>query len=131
MLVLALLMTLTLSGLSEATNCKGCTPLDVLTFDKLVNKFPAALIKFDVAFPYGDKQDHFAKVAESVADVPDLLAGEVGIKDYGDKDNEDLAKRFRVVKDDYPMVILFVNQHGERKEYRFGKDDEFTEENLK
>jgi len=132
MLVVALLAGLAFSfGLAEATNCKGCTPLDVLTFDKLVDKFPAALIKFDVAFPYGDKQDHFAKVAESVADVPNLLAGEVGIKDYGDKDNEELAKRFKVVKDDYPVVILFVTEEGERKEYRFGKNDEFTEENLK
>ena len=45
-----------------ATNCKGCTPLDVLSFDKIVDKFQASLVKFDVPFPYGDKQDVFAKV---------------------------------------------------------------------
>jgi len=118
-------------GLTEATNCKGCTPLDEATFDKIVDKFRASLVKFDVAFPYGDKQDQFAKVAESVADVPDLLAAEVGVKDYGDKDNEGLAKRFKVVKEDYPVVILFVKDGSQRKEYRFGKSDDFTEENLK
>lgn len=106
--------------------------MDEATFDKIVDKFRASLVKFDVAFPYGDKQDQFAKVAESVADVPDLLAAEVGIKDYGDKDNEGLAKRFNAVKDDFPVVILFVKDgEGNKKEYRFGKSDDFTEENLK
>ena len=53
-----------LSGIWQvsATNCKGCTPLDVLSFDKIVDKFQASLVKFDVPFPYGDKQDVFAKV---------------------------------------------------------------------
>ena len=116
--MLRLVLLAGLAGLATATNCKGCTPLDEATFDKIVNKFRASLVKFDVAFPYGDKQDQFAKVAESVADVPDLLAAEVGIKDYGDKDNEGLAKMFNVVKDDYPAVILFVKDGDERKEYR-------------
>ena len=48
-----------------------------------------------------------------------MLAGEVGIKDYGDKDNEELGQRFKVIKDDYPVVFLFVNENGERKEYRW------------
>jgi hypothetical protein len=36
--------------------------LDNLTFDKLMSKFDASLIKFDVAYPYGDKHEEFAKV---------------------------------------------------------------------
>jgi hypothetical protein len=36
--------------------------LDNLTFDKLLSKFDASLIKFDVAYPYGDKHEEFAKV---------------------------------------------------------------------
>ena len=57
-------ITLGLPGIWHvaATNCKGCTPLDVLSFDKIVDKFQASLVKFDVPFPYGDKQDVFAKV---------------------------------------------------------------------
>jgi endoplasmic reticulum protein 29 len=47
---------------AAATNCKGCTPLDSVSFDKLVNAFRVALVKFDVAYPYGDKHDEFAKV---------------------------------------------------------------------
>ena len=38
--------------------------------------------------------------------------GEVGIKDYGEKDNEDLAVRFDVKKDDYPVAVLFTKNEG-------------------
>lgn len=93
---------------SDAINCKGCTPLDGLSFDKLINKFKVSVIKFDVAYPYGDKHEEFAKFAKSGADMEDLFVGEVGIKDYGDKDNVELADRFNVKKDDYPVVILLT-----------------------
>ena len=43
-------------------NCAGCTPLDTLTFDKMISKSPASIVKFDVAYPYGDKHEEFAKV---------------------------------------------------------------------
>ena len=36
--LLTLLVTLAF-GLTAATNCKGCTPLDTLTFDKMVKHF--------------------------------------------------------------------------------------------
>ncbi len=68
-----------------AINCKGCTPLDEQTFDKLVNAFPVSVVKFDVAYPYGDKHDEFAKIALEAAELPNVFVGEVGIKDYGDK----------------------------------------------
>lgn len=50
-------------------------------------------MKFDAAYPYGPKHDEFVKFAESVANVDSLLVAEVGIKDYGEKDNADLGKR--------------------------------------
>lgn len=52
---------------------------------------------------------------------------EVGVKDYGDMENMDLAERFEVQKEDFPKVMLFVS----------GKDDhvvfdgEFNAEELK
>jgi len=113
-----------------AINCKGCTPLDTLSFDKLLSKFKVSLIKFDVAYPYGDKHEEFAKFSASAAQTRDLLVGEVGIKDYGDKDNADLAERFGVAKDDYPVVILFAHDdNGKLLDHRF--NDEFSEDNLK
>ena len=81
-----------------AINCKGCTPLDNLSFDKLLSKFKVSIVKFDVAYPYGDKHEEFGKFSLAAAEVEDLFVGEVGIKDYGDKDNADLAERFGVKK---------------------------------
>ena len=111
-------------------NCAGCTPLDLLSFDKLINKFDVSLIKFDVAYPYGDKHDEFAKVAKDASEVADLFVGEVGVKDYAEKDNQELADRFEVGKDDYPAVFLFVkNKEGKPEHFKFAGD--FSAENLK
>ena len=57
----------------------------MLTFDKLVNAFPVSLVKFDVAYPYGDKHEEFSIISEEAAELPNMFIGEVGIKDYGDK----------------------------------------------
>ncbi len=74
-------------------NCRGCTPLDSFTFDKMVGGFRYSLVKLDAAYPYGKKHDAFAKVAAEAAKFQNLLVGEVGIKDYGEKDNEQLGNR--------------------------------------
>jgi endoplasmic reticulum protein 29 len=52
--------------------------------------------------------------------VEDLLVGEVGIKDYGEKDNNDLGDRFGVNKEDYPVVVLFLKDQksGKVMDYR-------------
>ena len=115
---------------TSAHNCAGCTPLDTLAFDKVINAFPASLVKFDVAYPYGDDHEEFAKVAKDAAGVDRLFIGEVGIKDYGEKDNEDLAARFEVKKEDYPAAILFIRgKEGTMEHIKFkGK---FTAEELK
>ena len=115
-----------------SANCAGCVPLDVLSFDKVLKKFPVSLVKFDVAYPYGDKHDQFAKVAKDAATSPDLLIGEVGIKDYGEKDNAELGERFGVGgKENFPAVILFVKNHdkGTFDHHKF-EEEEFTAENI-
>jgi len=115
---------------SSAINCPGCTPLDELSFDKIISKFPASLVKFDVAYPYGDDHEEFAKIAKEASENSELFVGEVGIKDYSDRDNERLGKRFDINKEDYPVAILFIkNDKGATDFVRFtGK---FTAENLK
>ncbi len=124
--VFLILLLSVFSNVDATLNCAGCTPLDTLTFDKLIAAFDVALIKFDTAYPYGDKHDEFAKVAVDAADQKRLFVGEVGVKDYGEKDNEELAKRFNVEKDDFPAVFVFT----EDQHYRF-KAKEFTAENIK
>ncbi|CAL8129566.1 unnamed protein product [Orchesella dallaii] len=94
-------------GFVGATNCRGCTPLDTYSFEKVIGKFKATLVKFDVAYPYGDKHDEFGKVAEATRGVNDLLVAEVNVKDYGDKDNSDLAEKYEVKAKDFPVLKLF------------------------
>jgi len=105
--------------------------LDTASFDKLLSKFKVSVVKFDVAYPYGDKHEEYAKFSLAAVEVEDLFVGEVGIKDYGDKDNTDLAERFKVKKEDFPVVILFkVLDNGKIAEsHRF--DDEFKADNIK
>lgn len=98
--------------------------LDSTSFDKITNKFPASLIKFDVAFPYGDKHEAFLNFAKEAKEADDLLVAHVGVKDYGEKENEDLAKRFNVKKDDFPIVKLFLQ--GTKDPIDFDASKEYT-----
>ena len=135
MLVLVVIICLAalLVAPSLAINCAGCTPLDEISFDKIVNKFKASLIKFDVAYPYGEEHEAFATIAKDSLDSEDLFIGEVGVKDYAERDNERLAERFGVSKEDFPAVVLFVQVEGGKEgsllHYRFG--DKLTADGLK
>ncbi|XP_055339822.1 endoplasmic reticulum resident protein 29-like [Paramacrobiotus metropolitanus] len=96
------------AGLTESKDAKGSVPLDGWTFDKILPLFKVALVKFDRVFPHGDKHDEYIKVAEAAHANPDLLLAEVNTADYGDKKNADLAERFNVNKDDFPVLKLFI-----------------------
>lgn len=92
----------------SATANKGCVELDELTFDKVVKKFQVVIVKFDIAYPYGEKHEAYIQFADDVHSVSNLLVTVVGIKDYGDKDNANLGKRFSV-GEGYPKIKLFIN----------------------
>ncbi|XP_054167972.1 endoplasmic reticulum resident protein 29-like [Oppia nitens] len=82
--------------------------LDSITFDKIIAKFKTAVIKFDIPYPYGEKHEEFQKVAK-LATNSDLLMAEVGVNEFADKQNLDLAKRFAIIRDDFPVLLLFNN----------------------
>jgi len=106
--------------------------LDAFTFDKVVSKFKVALVKFDTSYPYGPKQDEFAKLTAEVKNTPDIIVAEVGIKDYGEKENSDFGDRFGVVKDDYPVVKLFVNGDVDNPvTFKYTGEEDFKLDNLK
>ncbi|XP_054272023.1 endoplasmic reticulum resident protein 29-like [Macrosteles quadrilineatus] len=110
-------------------SAKGCVQLDSFSFDKVASKFKATLVKFDAAYPYGPKQEEYEKVCEASSNVDDLLVVEVAVKDYGEKENTDLAKKYGAEKDDYPVVKLFVQ--GKPEPSDFVKTEDFTADNLK
>uniref|UniRef100_A0A182W5M9 Endoplasmic reticulum resident protein 29 n=1 Tax=Anopheles minimus TaxID=112268 RepID=A0A182W5M9_9DIPT len=113
----------------NAWTARGCVDLDSSTFDKVTRKFRYSLVKFDTAFPYGDKHEAFTNLALETVDVTDdLLFVLVGIKDYGEKDNDDLGKRFNIPKE-YPVIKLFA---GDRTEpIDFPPDEVVSSENLR
>ncbi|XP_013193360.1 protein windbeutel-like [Amyelois transitella] len=98
---------------SASTSSSGSVELDELSFEKITSKFDASLVKFDVAFPYGDKHDAFVALAKDAKDVDELLIAEVGVKDYGEKENEKLALKYGASKDNFPVVKLFLKDKDE------------------
>ncbi|RZF48773.1 hypothetical protein LSTR_LSTR008122 [Laodelphax striatellus] len=109
---------------------KGCVALDTVSFDKILSKFKAVLVKFDTVFPYGSKQEAYEAVCSASRVITELLVTEVSVKDYGDKENLDLAEKFGVKKNDYPVVKLFINGK-EAYTFRPQKDEDWDEKNLK
>lgn len=107
--IILLIASLSSFILVDANTCAGCLELDDLTFDKVISKFSTVLVKFDIAYPYGDKHEAYAKLASEGANQHDDFAvAVVGIKDYGDKENTKLGERFEV-GDKYPVIKLFRN----------------------
>ncbi|KAM7341646.1 endoplasmic reticulum protein 29-like protein wbl [Cochliomyia hominivorax] len=118
------------SSYTMANTCPGCINLDDINFDKTLKRFPYALVKFDIAFPYGEKHEayaSFSKVAHSITD--DLLIGTVGIKDYGENENKALGERFNVDGKNYPNIFLFRN--GEDQPIPLPSHMDVTLDNLK
>ncbi|XP_050524323.1 endoplasmic reticulum resident protein 29 [Daktulosphaira vitifoliae] len=95
-------------SLCSGSQTKGIVSLDSYTFDKILSKFKVSIVKFDVAYPYGEKHEEFVKLGSAYQSVDDLLIADVPVKDYGDKENEDLASRFGLSKEDLPSVKLFI-----------------------
>jgi len=89
------------------------------------------LVKFDVAFPYGGKHEQYATIAADTKDSQDLLIATVGVKDFGNKDNSDLAQRYNIKKDDFPVVLLFIQGKSEPIRFTPERESDFTGEYLK
>ncbi|XP_020894627.1 endoplasmic reticulum resident protein 29 [Exaiptasia diaphana] len=87
---------------------RGAVGLDSLTFDKIIKNHRAVLVKFDKQYAYGDKEDVFKEFCKKAASQPQLLVAEVGISEYGDKENSDLKERFQLKKEDFPYYMLFL-----------------------
>ncbi|XP_060084735.1 endoplasmic reticulum resident protein 29-like [Ylistrum balloti] len=96
-----------------ADGVKGSVQLNSGVFEKILRKHKAVLVKFDETYPYGEKQDAFKEVAAATLSQDDILVSEVQVQDYGDKENADLAERFSVTKDDFPVYFLFMSGDAE------------------
>ncbi|XP_066149162.1 endoplasmic reticulum resident protein 29 [Euwallacea fornicatus] len=114
---------------SEA-NIKGAVILDEHNFDKVLSKFENVLVKFDAVYPFGEKHDAFKTVAEELKDANDLLIVTIGIKDFGDHDNQKLAERFGInTKKDWPSLRLFIK--GEEEPFSLNREDVWSVNEIK
>ena len=114
--VALLIYLFTLFSTSFGANCKGCTNLDSVTFDKITTKFDVSLIKFDNYHAYtgGPEYATFKQVAFDLANINSLLVAEVQLKHGGGTDNDDLAERYGITKEYYaparqrPSLMLLI-----------------------
>merc|ERR1719378_1266873 len=106
MSVIALLL-LQLVSVAAYTD-RGIVKLDNTTFDRLIDGTKAVFVRFDKEYAYGDDHDAWKDYAKTVGQsAADLLSCDVGVSEYGDKDNSDLAERFGIKTDDFPQFRLW------------------------
>eukprot|EP00118_Oscarella_pearsei_P024959 m.307205 g.307205 ORF g.307205 m.307205 type:complete len:288 (+) comp42017_c0_seq1:877-1740(+) len=123
-LVRRLLLLACVCGVADSS-AKGAVALDTLTFDKIIAAHDIVLVKFDKQYPYGDNEKQFETFAQRGATNKALLVAEVGVSEYGEKENEALKERFSVNKEDYPVYKLFLK--GKAVEYSGDKSaDDLT-----
>merc|ERR1719248_137217 len=95
--------------LAAAYTDRGIIKLDNTTFDRIVDGTKSVFVRFDKEYSYGDEHDAWKEFAKTVGEsAADLLSADVGVSEYGDKDNSDLAERFGVKSDDFPRFLLFT-----------------------
>lgn len=91
---------------------RGVLSLDSLTFDKIIDGSRPVVVKFDKQYAYGDKEDAFKAFATEMAGST-LVVAEVGVQDYGDKENDDLREKYGVSAEDFPVFKIFTPSSSE------------------
>lgn len=95
----------------------GAVKLDNYTFNKALG-VPGHtwLVKFDKTYAYGEKEDEYKLLAKLAHTIPQFFVAEVGVGEYGEKENDDLRQEFNLNKDDFPIYLLFneANKRGLR-----------------
>ena len=123
-------------------NCKGCTNLDSVTFDKIVSKFDVSLIKFDNYHCYtgGPEYATYKQVALDLANINNLLVAEVQLKEGGGKKNDDLAERYDITNDYYaparqrPSLMLLVKDrmnHDVLQAFKYEEEEDWDVDDIK
>jgi endoplasmic reticulum protein 29 len=88
---------------------RGILKLDNTTFDRIIDGTKSVFVRFDKEYSYGDEHDAWKDFAAKVGgSSADMLVCDVGVSEYGDKDNSDISDRFSIKSDDFPQYRLWL-----------------------
>jgi len=83
------------------------------------------IVRFDKEYSYGDEHDAWKAFAKTVGESSaDALVCDVGVSEYGDKDNSDIAERFSIKSDDFPQFRFWAKGSTEPVTYSGAKKEE-------
>merc|ERR1719229_228848 len=103
-----LLFACALSSSAWAYTDRGILKLDNTTFDRIIDGSRGVFVRFDKEYSYGDEHDAWKDYAKTVGEsAAELLSADVGVSEYGDKDNSDLSERSGIKTDDFPQYRLW------------------------
>ena len=78
--------------------------LDNATFPLLVGQSLAVFLRFDREYAYGDKAEAFKATAAVLAKAESpILVANIGISTYGEKLNQDMARKFNFIPKDQEL----------------------------
>jgi len=104
---------------------RGILKLDNTTFDRIVDGSRSVMVRFDKEYSYGDEHDAWKSFAAKVGDSSaDMLVCDVGVSEYGDKDNSDIAEKFSIKSDDFPQYRLWKKGSKEPLVYKGDKKED-------
>jgi len=87
---------------------RGILKLDNTTFDRIIDGSKSVFVRFDKEYAYGDEHDAWKEYAKTVGEsAADLLTCDVGVSEYGDKDNSDISERLSIKSEDFPQYRLW------------------------
>jgi len=111
---------------------RGILKLDNTTFDRIIDGARNVIVRFDKEYSYGDEHDAWKDFAKTVGDSSaDMLVCDVGVSEYGDKDNSDISARFSIGTDDFPQYRLWTKGKDSTKEPIKFTGDKKSEELMK
>jgi endoplasmic reticulum protein 29 len=88
---------------------RGILKLDNTTFDRIIDGTKSVFVRFDKEYSYGDEHDAWKDFAAKVGDSSaEMLVCDVGVSEYGDKENSDLSDRYSIKSDDFPQYRLWL-----------------------
>merc|ERR1719198_395996 len=106
-----------LVGSTFAYTDRGILKLDNTTFDRIIDGTKSVFVRFDKEYSYGDEHDAWKDFAAKVGgSSADLLVCDVGVSEYGDKDNSDISERYSIKSDDFPQYRLWLKGKGSSAE---------------